>query len=209
MQNAIDLPDLTRLDPDTRMRIDRTVLEIFSSREFHRIGLIEIARGANVSLQTIYKYYGSKEALLFSGLDFWLGQLTDELLPHLERSGDTRTRLRGLFDTALSFFERNPKVMQMIMSSMYLNTWRESKTYRNHEAFGPLIKLLSEGRAKGELRTDVSEIILLDYLQGIMFRLVQAYVADDQRESLTAQSNALFDMLWRAVEAPTSMKAAA
>ena len=78
----------------------------------------------------------------------------------------------------------------MIMSSMYLNTWREAKTYSNHEVFGPLIKLLSEGRESGELRSDVSEIILLDYLQGIMFRLVQAYVADGQRESLTAQRNA-------------------
>ena len=41
------------------------------------VGLIEVARGANVSLQTIYKYYGSKEALLFSCLDVWLGRLAD------------------------------------------------------------------------------------------------------------------------------------
>ena len=49
-------PELGRLDPQTRQRIEQAVLDIFSEREFHRVGLIEIARGANVSLQTIYKY---------------------------------------------------------------------------------------------------------------------------------------------------------
>jgi AcrR family transcriptional regulator len=204
MQEAAALPDLTRLDPGTRVRIDNTVLEIFSSREFHRIGLIEIARGANVSLQTIYKYYGSKEALLFSGLDFWLGKLTEEMLPHLNQNpgGDIRLRLRALFDTVLAFFERNPKVMQMIMSAIYLNTWRHAGVYEHPEVFGPLMKLLTAGRQNGTLRSDVSEKILLDYLQGILFRLVQSHVAGGQQESLTAQSDALFDMLWRAVAAP-------
>lgn len=202
MQNAIALPDLSRLDPDTRQRIDRTVLDIFSSREFHRIGLIEIARGANVSLQTIYKYYGSKEALLFSGLDHWLGVLLEEMGPHLNGSGDVRTRLRALFDTVLAFFERNPKVMQMIVSSVYLNTWRPTKVHSAEELFAPLVQLLCEGRAQGALRTDVNEKILLDYLQGILFRLVQSHVESGQREPLTGQSDALFDMLWRAVAVP-------
>ncbi len=204
MLTATDLPDLTRLDPDTRVRIDNTVLEIFSAREFHRIGLIEIARGANVSLQTIYKYYGSKEALLFSGLDFWLGQLALEMLPHLGSSGDTKVKLRGMFDSVLGFFERNPKVMPMIMNALYLNTWKQNKAYRYPDIFDPLARLLSEGRSAGLLRTDVSEGILLDYLQGILFRLVQSYVDKGTQESLTAQSDALFDMLWRAVAAPNT-----
>ena len=50
MQTSTALPDLKKLDPDTKARIEAAVLDIFSTREFHRIGLIEIARGANVSL---------------------------------------------------------------------------------------------------------------------------------------------------------------
>ena len=68
-RREVALADRSQLDPETRLRIEQAVLDIFSEREFHRVGLIEIARGANVSLQTIYKYYGSKEALLFSTLD--------------------------------------------------------------------------------------------------------------------------------------------
>src|SRR5690349_1862196 len=50
--------DQAQLDPATRARIEQAVLDVFADREFHRVGLIEIARAANVSLQTIYKYYG-------------------------------------------------------------------------------------------------------------------------------------------------------
>src|SRR5271156_823868 len=76
--------DRAQLDPETRLRIEQAVLDIFSDREFHRVGLIEVARGANVSLQTIYKYYGSKEALLFSILDTWLGKLGSRMIDHLQ-----------------------------------------------------------------------------------------------------------------------------
>src|SRR5882757_800217 len=97
-QKAVDISaQLAQLDPDTRARIQQAVLEIFSQREFHRVSLIEIARGANVSLQTIYKYYGSKEALLFSTLDHWMDILAERMLDHLQGIEDYKERLRKVF----------------------------------------------------------------------------------------------------------------
>ena len=55
--------DLAGLDPSIRLRIEATVLEMFSEQEFHRVNLGELATRARTSLQTIYKYYGSKELL--------------------------------------------------------------------------------------------------------------------------------------------------
>ena len=63
------------ISPAIQARIEAAVLATFSEQEFHKVSLIEIARQANVSLQTIYKYYGSKEALLFGTLDTHLGAL--------------------------------------------------------------------------------------------------------------------------------------
>src|SRR5882757_464632 len=111
-REAAPLADRAQLDPDTRLRIEQAVLDIFSEREFHRVGLIEVARGANVSLQTIYKYYGSKEALLFSSLDTWMGKLAVRMIDHLQGIEDYKERFRKVFWVSLDFFERNPKVMQ-------------------------------------------------------------------------------------------------
>ena len=194
--------DRAQLDPETRARIEQAVLDIFSEREFHRVGLIEVARGANVSLQTIYKYYGSKEALLFSSLDSWLGRLGSRMIDHLQGIEDYKERFRKVFWVSLDFFERNPKVMQLVMSSVYLNTWRKQETFQNPELFGTFIKVLGEGRAKGVLTDEVDEKILLDYIFGVMFRLVQMHIHRGQLESLTQRANVLFEMLWRALAKP-------
>jgi TetR/AcrR family transcriptional regulator, repressor of fatR-cypB operon len=193
---------LTGLDPATRERIELAVLEIFSGREFHRVGLIEVARSANVSLQTIYKYYGSKEAVLFSSLDSWLGRLAARMIDHLQGLEDYKEKLRKTFWVVLDFFDKNPQVAQLIMSSVYVNTWRKLETYHNPQLFGAFMKVLGEGRARGVLDDKVDEKILLDYILGVLGRLVQMHVQRGARKPLTAQANVLFEMLWRAIAKP-------
>lgn len=202
VRSVVIPPELEKLDPQTRARIEQAVLDVFSEREFHRVGLIEIARGANVSLQTIYKYYGSKEALLFSSLDTWLGRLYERMLDHLQGIEDYKERLRKVFWVMIDYFERNPKLVQLILSSVYINTWQQSQNYQNPQLFGAFMKVLAEGRAKGVLTDEVSEKILLDYILGVMIRLVQMYVQRGMKEPLTPQATVMFEMLWRAIAKP-------
>ncbi|GAC1624554.1 MAG: hypothetical protein NVS9B10_10640 [Nevskia sp.] len=201
-KDVVVTADRALLDPDTRGRIEQAVLDIFSEREFHRVGLIEVARGANVSLQTIYKYYGSKEALLFACLDVWLGRLAARMIDHLQGIEDFKEKFRKVFWVTIDFFEKNPKVAQLIMSSVYVNTWRKQDNYQNPALFGTFIRVLGEGRAKGILTDEVDEKILLDYIFGVIARLVQMYIHRGQKEPLTKQGNILFEMLWRAIAKP-------
>lgn len=194
--------DRSQLDAATRVRIEQAVLDIFSEREFHRVGLIEIARAANVSLQTIYKYYGSKEALLFSSLDIWLGKLAARMIDHLQGIEDYKERLRKVFWVSLDFYEKNPKLMQLQMSSVYVNTWRKHEQFDNPQLFGTFLKVLHEGREKGVITDEVDEKYVLDIIMGTLARLVQMYVHRGMKESLTAQANPIFEMLWRAIAKP-------
>lgn len=193
------IADRTQLDPDTKARIEQAVLDIFAEREFHRVGLIEVARGANVSLQTIYKYYGSKEALLFSSLDTWLGKLATRMIDHLQGIEDYKEKLRKVFWVVLDFFEKHPQVAQLIMSSVYVNTWRRMDNYQNPVLFGAFLKVLGEGRARGILNDQVDEKYLLDFIMGVLGRLVQMYIHRGMKEPLTRQANPLFEMLWRGI----------
>ncbi|MHA7833284.1 MAG: TetR/AcrR family transcriptional regulator [Algiphilus sp.] len=201
-EEAIALPSLDGLNPATRRRIEQVVLEIFSQREFYRVGLIEVARAANVSLQTIYKYYGSKEALLFSCLDAQLSELAARMIDHLQGIEDYKERLRKTFWVVLDYFEQRPQVAQLIMSSVYVNTWRKHANYHNPLLFGTFMKVLAEGRSRGILNDQVDERILLDYIFGILARLTQMQVHRRDMGSLTAQSSVLFEMLWRAIARP-------
>ena len=187
---------------DPRERIETAAVRLFAQREFHRVGLDEIAREASASLQTIYKYYGSKEALLFSSLDAWLSKLAVRMVDHLQGIEDYKEKLRKTFWVVLDFFEKNPKVAQIIMSSVYVNTWRKQEAYQNPVLFGTFMKVLGEGRARGILNDEVDEKVLLDYIFGIMGRLVQMYIHRGCATPMTAQANVLFEMLWRAIAKP-------
>ena len=194
--------NLKGLDPRTRERIEQAVLDIFSQREFHKVGLIEIARAANVSLQTIYKYYGSKEALLFACLDTWLGRLALRMIDHLQAIENYKDRLRKVFWVVLDFFEKNPQVAQLIMSSVYVNTWRKTHTYQQPQLMGAFLRVLGEGKSRGLLNEDVDEKVLLDYILGVMGRLVQMYIHRGMKQPMTNQANELFEMLWRSIARP-------
>ncbi|HEY0846732.1 MAG TPA: TetR/AcrR family transcriptional regulator [Noviherbaspirillum sp.] len=194
--------DLALLDAGIRKRIEDAVLGLFSEREFHRVGLGEIASAANVSLQTIYKYYGSKEALLYSCLETWLGILATRMVDHLQGIETYQDKLRKVFWVVLDFFDRHPKVAQLIMSSVYLNTWVRDQTFRQPQLMGGLMHTLAEGRAQGILTDEVDEKILLDYFLGIMERLVHMHILRGETEPLAPKANVLFKMLWRAIAKP-------
>ena len=87
-------PDLSRMRPDTLRRIEQAVLQLFSDQDFHAVSLLDVAQAAHVSLQTIYKYFGSKEALVYAMLDVMLGRLAERMLDHLQGIDDVRERLR-------------------------------------------------------------------------------------------------------------------
>jgi AcrR family transcriptional regulator len=194
--------DLALLDANIRARIEDAVLRLFSEREFHRVGFGEIASAANVSLQTIYKYYGSKEALLYSCLDTWLGILAERMVDHLQGIETYQDKLRKVFWVVLDFFDRNPKVAQLIMSSVYLNTWVQDRTFHQPKLMGGLMQTLAEGRAQGILTDEVDEKILLDYFIGVMERLVHMHILRGEKEPLADKANVLFKMLWRAIARP-------
>ncbi len=189
----------SEIDPQTRLRIEAAVLQTFSAHEFHRVSLIDIARLANVSLQTIYKYYGSKEKLLFDTLDTHLGALANRMIDHLQGIENFEDRLRKVFWVMFDYFETKPEVVQILASSVYLNTWSRNDTFRQPELFAVFMRVLSEGRSKGILTDEVDERVLLDIILGVATRTISMWVLRGRPGGLAEQSNQLFRLLWRAI----------
>src|SRR5262249_13086161 len=53
----------------TRQLLSETARRLFSERGFEQVSIAEIAREAEVSEQTVFNYFPSKEDLVFSGLE--------------------------------------------------------------------------------------------------------------------------------------------
>ncbi len=181
------------------MRIEQAALELFSEHEFHRVKLIDIARIAQISLQTLYRYYGSKETVLYASLDTWLGELAARMIDHLEGIENFEDRLRKVFWVLLDYFERNPRVAQIILSSVYLNTWRDDDTFRQPALMSVFLGVINEGRQHGILTQAVDEIEISDFIWGVANRNIAMWTARGQKTRLADKAPVLFSMIWRAI----------
>jgi AcrR family transcriptional regulator len=59
----------------TRRLLSETARRLFSERGFEQVSIAEIAREAEVSEQTVFNYFPSKEDLVYSGLEVFEDQL--------------------------------------------------------------------------------------------------------------------------------------
>lgn len=185
-----------------RERIETAALDLFAERPFHEVRLDEIARAARASLQTIYRHYGDKQALLDACVLHWANRLAERMTDHLIGIETYKDRLRKVFWVVLDFFEQNPKVGRMILGSVYPGAMRHDITAEQRRLTNLFMAVLAEGRERGILNDRVSEGVLLDYFYGVLARLIQMHPLRRDESPLTAQTNELFEMLWRAIAHP-------
>lgn len=187
---------------ETLQRIEKAVLQLFSQRDFSEVSLLDVARAANVSLQTIYKYFGSKETLVYAMLDVMLGRLAERMLDHLQGIADVRERLRKTFWVMLDFMDKQPEVMQLLCTALPVQRHRNIQIYESPELMQAFWGVFTDGQQRGVLNNRVSSKVLLDVFLGILGRVVQMHIFRRETHSLLDQFDELFDILWRAMANP-------
>jgi len=195
------LAPLAEMRGDTLDRLEKAVLELFSSRDFHEVSLQDVARRANVSLQTIYKYFGSKEALVYSMLDTLLGRLAERMIDHLQGIDDARERLRKTCWVTLDYMDKHPAVMLLMFTAVPVSRHKNIDIYESPELMGAFLGVLKDGQARGVLNSQVSSKVLLDVFMGMVGRVVLMHIVRGEQTPLTDQFNELFHILWRALSA--------
>jgi len=195
-------PATTAATAAARERIEAAALDLFAERAFHEVRLDEIARAARASLQTIYRHYGDKQALLDACVLNWANALAARMTDHLVGIETYKDRLRKVFWVVLDFFEQHPKVAGMFLGSVYPGAMRYDVTAQQRRLTNLFMEVLAEGRERGILNDQVSEAILLDYFYGVLARLIQMQNLRQQEPPLSEQVNVLFEMLWRAIAKP-------
>ncbi len=195
------LAPLAEMRGDTLDRLEKAVLELFSSRDFHEVSLQDVARRANVSLQTIYKYFGSKEALVYSMLDTLLGRLAERMIDHLQGIDDARERLRKTCWVTLDYMDKHPAVMLLMFTAVPVSRHKNIDIYESPELMGAFLGVLKDGQARGVLNSQVSSKVLLDVFMGMVGRVVLMHIVRGEKTPLTDQFNELFHILWRALSA--------
>lgn len=190
------------LNPDTKKRLEEAVLEVFSEHDFHKASIRDVAEKAGVSFTTIYKHFGSKEKLVFSFVDVWMGKLTERIIDHLQGIENLKEKLRKVFWLQLDYYERHAGFGKIVFMTMPMQTWMDDDTFPQPKMFDLLINVLQQGQDSGILSKNVRAGILLDLLMGFVQRSFIMWVRRGEQGSLSEQANDMFEMVWRGITAP-------
>jgi AcrR family transcriptional regulator len=142
----------------TRQLLSETARRLFSERGFEQVSIAEIAREAEVSEQTVFNYFPSKEDLVYSGLETFEEQLLSAIRDRppgqtvLAAFGEFILEPRGLLAARDEAAARElMAVTRMIAASPMLLAREEQIFARYTETLAQLIAQ-ETGASAGDLR---------------------------------------------------------
>ena len=185
--------------PDIKRRLEAAVLSVFSGQDFHHVHIRDVAQMAGVGFGTIYKYYGSKENLVFAFADEWLSDFAEHIIDHLQGLEDPKEKLRKVVWVMLDYYERHPDVARILLLSVPHKTWMADRTYRQTRLYGIFLEMVRQSQAQGALNPRARPGLLIDALDGMVHRTVTMWIYHGQKRGLTDQANILFEILWHGV----------
>jgi AcrR family transcriptional regulator len=96
----------------TRAGVERTALELFRSRGYDAVTVEQIAAAAGVGPATFYRYFATKDGVLFAYQATWLRAVHDAAR-HIDPGRSRSEQLRVLLADVAAYFETQAEDMQL------------------------------------------------------------------------------------------------
>lgn len=186
-------------------RLYPVVLRQFSSKDFHAVNIRDISKESGISTGTIYKYFFSKEDLLFSIIDEKLRDLGSLMRMHLAGTEDIREMFRKLFWVTMNFFDNNPDLAVTAFITVPMKSFMASKSYKRETEVDILREIVEIAKKRGAVLSDIENNYFVDLYIMIIQRQIQNWYAHGMKWKLADTINQFFDFFWKIV-APLSVR---
>jgi AcrR family transcriptional regulator len=198
---ARHLSPLSAMRPTTLDNIEKAVRKLFAGFDANEVTMAQIAKTANVSLQTLYKYFGDKQTLFYTIMDRVLGRLASRMIDHLQGIDSVEERLRKTLWVCFDFVDSHPDAVMVLYSVSELH-FRNIAIYENKELIDAFLTVLEDGQTRGVLNDTVPLYTLFDVFMGFINRLGLMHIIRQTETPIIAEFDALFVILWRAISKP-------
>ncbi|MBU3917473.1 TetR/AcrR family transcriptional regulator [bacterium] len=177
------------------------VLKLFSTKDFHHVSMREISRLSGLSTTTLYRYFPSKESLLFSILNEKIGLLADKTRLHVQGLESTREMFRKIFWVTLDHYDCNPGLAVTVFITAPTHSWIAEKSYVRKDAYDILHETIKYGREHGEIDPEISDEQIIDLYFMYCHRQVLLWYFRNQASTLVESIGKFFNVFWKAIAA--------
>jgi len=203
-----DLPHLHTLSrrdrkaAETRVRLFRCALTLFSQRGFSNVTVEDITEAADVGKGTFFNYFESKDHVLGVMAEIQIGKVREALAQVETGEESVRTVLQRMYQRLAEEPGRSPDLARTLISS-FLASEQVRKLVDSHMAGGRrfVAQIFEIGRERGEIDPKLKPEQLAILLQQTFLGTILLWSLRGDPSLKTASEHA-FQHFWRAVAAP-------
>ena len=189
----------TQVPEKIKERLYPAVLDLFSTQDFHQVNMREISRRTGLSSSTLYRYYRSKEAMVFAILEDRISEISAEVRRHVKGLESAREMIHKSFWITFDFYDKNPGVAITAFITVPMRTWMQTPGYRSEDTKGIIAQIIEHGKARGEILPGVTASQALDLYYMFCYRQIHKWHFHGRKWKLTDAIPRFFDLFWRAV----------
>ena len=182
-----------------KARLYPAVLTLFARYDFHKVNIREISRKSKISSGTIYKYFASKEDLIFTILDEEIAGISQAIAQHIAGLSSIREIFRKVFWVTMDHYDRNPGLAVTAFITVPMRTWMQDASYRRRDDLSVLKECIRRAAREGSIDPDMTFARIADAYYMICHRYIHNWYYGEMAWKLTQQFDAYFDLFWKMV----------
>jgi len=196
-------PRIEGLPERRREEILKVATQEFARRGYPGTDLQEIADRLGVGKGTIYRYFGTKEALFLAAADRLMRLLKADNDRAAAKGRDAFERLTLATRAYLRFFDRHPEFVEILVQERAEFRDRKRHTYFAHRDanIGPWNDFFRDLIARGEIRKIPPERIT-DVISSVFFGAIFTNYFESRRRSPDRQADEILDVIFRGILGP-------
>lgn len=179
-------------------------VNLFSQYGFHAVSTAAIAKSANVSEGTIFKYFKSKRGLLLAIitpiLEYCIPTYEDLFVKNIEaHNQNLKSLIHFIVEDRIQFFKSNREIVAIILGELIVNeeirTLLIESLKDNHKSNGEnILKIFQD---TNELASDITYSSLLRIVMGqLLMYFTQIYLFKSKK----VEKEQLIDQIYRALK---------
>lgn len=182
---------------NTKDRIINSAKKLFAEQGYQKTTVMDISKQAGLSEAALYEYFQGKEDLLLTIPDLWVSELIEDLKEQLFGIKGAFNKLRKYLWWYLHRIEEAPLDAKIVYLFLKTNAnFMNTEVYSNVKTlYSNLIDIFDEGKASGEMKSDLNPYFARAIFIGTMEHIVTRWLLKDMSYSLFENLEETFDLL--------------
>lgn len=174
--------------------------QLFAAHGYQNTDVQEIADQLGVAKGTIYHYFASKEKLFLAAVDKGMEELSEFINKSVVNIDDPIKKIGKAIQSYLTFFDKNPHIIELIVQERAEFRDRKKPTYlvhreRNVKPWNDLFTHLSKSGRFRELNAEQTTLTISNLLYGTIFTTYYAR----QGKSFESRTNEVLNLVFQGI----------